>query len=383
MKGITKYVGLDVSKETIAVAVAEEGRAEPRFLGMIPHTVEAVRQLVARLAAPDVTLDFCYEAGPTGYGLYRLLTAMDRPCTVVAPSLIPVRHGDRVKTDRRDALRLAALYRAGELVAVFVPDAANEALRDLVRAREDAVEDRTRVRHQVAKFLLRHDRRPTTKLRAWGARHRRWLDGLQWPDRRERVVFQESLHHLDEIEGRIARLDAAIHQEALDHERAPVIQALQTLKGVAEVIATSLVAEVGAFRRFDNPRQLMGYAGLVPSEYSTGMSRKQGRITKAGNAHLRRVLGEAAWSYRYRPAIKGKIRKRQQGQSPEIQDMAWRAQDRLHRKYTHLIARGKHHNVAVTAVARELLGFVWAIACEAERALDRASVDGGAEPAAV
>lgn len=371
MKTITKFVGLDVSKETIAVAVADEGRGEPRFIGMLPHTVESVRNLVNKLAATDgVQLEFCYEAGPTGYGLYRLLRAMDMPCTVVAPSLIPVRQGDRVKTDKRDALRLAQLFRAGELVSVFVPNEENESLRDLVRAREDAVEDRTRARHRLSKFLLRHNRRPENKLTTWGSLHRRWLDSLQWKDRREQVVYQEYLHHLDEIEGRIKRLETAIHLEATESERAPVIQALQTLKGVAEVIATSLVAEIGEFRRFQNPKQLMAYAGLVPSEYSSGVSRKQGRITKSGNAHLRRVLGEAAWSYRYRPAIKGKIRKRQEGQSPKVQDIAWRAQDRLHRKYVKMVSRGKHHNVAVTSVARELLGFIWAIACEAEREME-------------
>lgn len=370
MKGFTKFVGLDVSKDKIAVAVADEGRGEPRFIGVFPHTVEAVRTLVHKLTADGVQLEFCYEAGPTGYGLYRLLLAMDMPCTVIAPSLIPVRQGDRVKTDRRDALRLAQLFRAGELVAVFVPNEENESLRDLVRAREDAVEDRTRARHRISKFLLRHNRQPETKLRAWGSIYRRWLDAVKFTDRREQVVFQEYLHHLDEIEGRLKRLEAAIHLEATESKRAPVIQALQTMKGVAEVIATSLVAEIGEFRRFQNPKQLMAYAGLVPSEYSSGVSRKQGRITKSGNAHLRRVLGEAAWCYRYRPAIKGKIRKRQEGQSPKIQDIAWRAQDRLHRKYVKMISRGKHHNVAVTSVARELLGFAWAIACEAERQME-------------
>ena len=261
---------------------------------------------------------------------------------------------------------MAQLFRAGELVAVFVPSEENESLRDLVRAREDAVEDRTRARHRISKFILRHNRRPETKLRAWGAMYRRWLDSLKWSDRREQVVYQEYLHHLDEIEGRLKRLEDAIHVEATESERVPVIQALQTLKGVAEVIATSLVAEIGEFRRFRNPKQLMAYAGVVPSESSSGVSRKQGRITKSGNAHLRRVLGEAAWCYRYRPAIKGKIRKRQEGQSPQIQDIAWRAQNRLHNKYMRMVSRGKHHNVAVTSISRELLGFVWAIACEVE-----------------
>lgn len=294
MKDFTKFVGLDVSKDNIAVAVADEGRGQPRFVGMFPHTVESVRNLVRQLSEDGVHLDFCYEAGPTGYGLYRLLRAMDLPCTVVAPSLIPVRQGDRVKTDRRDALRLAQLFRAGELVAVFVPSEDNESLRDLVRAREDVVEDRLRARHRLSKFFLRHDRRPETRLLPWGKMHRRWLDVLNGMTDENRLY----LHHLDEIDGRLSRLDAAIHLEATESERAPVIQALQTLRGVAEVIATSLVAEVGELGRFRSPAQLMAYAGLVPREYSSGSSRRQGGITKCGNAHLRRVLGEASWSYR-------------------------------------------------------------------------------------
>ena len=315
MKSITKFVGLDVSKEKIAVAVADEGRGEPRFIGMFPHTVEAVRNLVRQLDGEGVKLEFCYEAGPTGYGLYRLLHAMDVSCTVVAPSLIPKRQGDRVKTDKRDALRLAQLFRAGELVPVFVPSEEDESLRDLVRAREDALEDRLRAKQRLSKFLLRHDRRPTKPMKTWSSTYRRWLDSLKWTDRREQMVFQEYLHQLDEIEGRLKRLEAAIHREATESERAPVIQALQTLRGVAEITAISLVAEIGDFRRFRNPKQLMAYAGLVPREYSSGSSRWQGRITKAGNSHLRRTLGEAAWSYRHRPAVKRAIKKRQEGQS--------------------------------------------------------------------
>ncbi|GMA62209.1 IS110 family transposase [Alicyclobacillus fastidiosus] len=361
MKTTTKFVGLDVSKEKIAVAVADEGRKDSRFVGMIPHTVEAIRNLVRQLGDEDVQLEFCYEAGPTGYGLYRLLHAMELSCTVIAPSLIPIRQGDRVKTDKRDALRLAQLFRAGELTSVFVPSEENESLRDLVRAREDAIEDRLRARHQLSKFLLRHDRRPQTKLRAWGKMYERWLDGLSWTDRREQVVFQEYRHHLQEIDGRVSRLEAAIHLEATESERAPLIQALQTLRGVEEVVATSLVAEIGEFKRFRKPKQLMAYAGLVPREYSSGSSRWQGGITKTGNSHLRRVLGEAAWCYRYKPAVKRAIKKRQEGQSP---------QDRLHRKYTRMVSRGKHHNVAVTSVSRELLGFIWAIACEVENAME-------------
>ncbi|CAB3391264.1 IS110 family transposase [Kyrpidia spormannii] len=367
MKDTTKFVGLDVSKDTIAVAVAEGGRGEIRFVGTYPHTVEAVHKVVKQLGGPSVRLEFCHEAGPTGYGLYRLLRAMGLSCIVVAPSLIPTRPGDRVKTDKRDAVRLAQLLRAGELTPVWVPGEVDEALRDLVRAREDAVQDRLRARHRLSKFLLRWNRRPPEGTRAWSKAHRNWLDHLSWSDVRLQTVFQEYLHALDEIEGRIQRVEAAIHEQATQSDRAPVIQALQTLRGVAEVTAVSLVAEVGEFSRFRNPRQLMAYAGLVPKEYSSGARRWQGGITKTGNAHLRRVLVEAAWSYRYKPAIKGQIRKRQEGQPAKITDIAWRAQDRLHRKYRKMVGKGKPIGVSVTAVARELLGFVWAIACEVER----------------
>ncbi len=368
MNDITKFVGLDVSKDTISVAVADSGRAEARFVGHYPNTLESIKKIVHQLGGESVRLEFCYEAGPTGYGLYRLLRAMNLACMVVAPSLIPTRQGDRVKTDKRDAVRLAQLLRAGELTPVWVPGETDEALRDLVRAREDAVEDRLRARHRLSKFLLRWDRRAPQGVRAWSKVHRTWLDSLQWSDARQQLVFQEYLHTIDEIEGRIGRLETAIHKEATQSDRAPVIQALQTLRGVAEITAVTLVAEVGEFQRFRSPRQFMAYAGLVPREYSSGGRRWQGEITKTGNAHLRRVLVESAWSYRYKPAVKGEIRKRQVGQSAKVQDIAWRAQNRLHHKYRKMVSKGKPVGVAVTATARELLGFVWAIACEAERA---------------
>ncbi|WP_276918724.1 IS110 family transposase [Aneurinibacillus aneurinilyticus] len=352
MKDITKYIGLDISKESIAVAIADSGREAPRFYGMIPNTPEAIRKLVDHVGK-NAQLEICYEAGPTGYGVYRQLSSMGISCIVVAPSLIPVRQGDRVKTDRRDALRLAQLLRAGELTAVWVPQEDDEALRDLVRAREDAKEDLLRARHRLSKFLLRHGMRAPQGVRNWTWQHRRWLDSLHFENRALLIVFQEYLHHLDEIDERVKRLEKEIHEQATESAHAPVIQALQTLRGVAEITATSLVAEIGQFSRFSNPRQLMAYTGLVPREYSSGASRWQGGITKTGNAHVRRVLIEAAWSYRYKPALKGEIRRRQQGKSPEVQAVAWKAQNRLHRKYMKCMTRGKSAPVSVTAVARE------------------------------
>jgi transposase len=366
MKDITKYVGLDVSKEKIAVAIADEGRDAPRYWGMIPHTVEAVKKLMNQLGNPE-QLQVCYEAGPTGYGLYRLMLSLGIECTVVAPSLIPQRPGERVKTDRRDALRLAQLFRAGELTSVYVPTEEDEALRDLVRAREDAKEDQLRARHRLTKFLLRHDLRPPQGVRKWTVKYRDWLNRLDFKNSAMRTAFQEYLHHLDEIEQRVKRLEAEIHTQATESTHAPVIQALQTLRGVAEITATSLVAEIGCFSRFSHPRKFMGYSGLVPSEYSTGETRHQGKITKTGNAHIRRVLVEAAWSYRYRPALKGNLLKRQKGQPPQVQAIAWKAQDRLHRKYCRLMGRGKPGGKVVTAIARELTGFIWAIANQIEQ----------------
>jgi transposase len=366
VKNNTKFVGLDVSKDTIAIGIADTGREAPRFHGTIANTPEAVRKLIGKLGS-DAQLEVCYEAGPTGYGLYRQLHSMGITCIVVAPSLIPVRQGDRVKTDRRDALRLAQLLRAGELTPVWVPGEEDEALRDLVRAREDAKKDQLAARHRLLKFLLRNGIYAPQGTKNWTTKHRKWLDSLKFENRALSVVLREYLHHLDEITGRIERLEQEIHTQATESQHAPVIQALQTLRGVAEIIATSLVAEIGQFSRFQSPRQLMAYAGLVPKEYSSGLSRKQGSITKAGNAHVRHVLAEASWSYRYTPAVKGAIRKRQEGQLPQVQNIAWKAQNRLHRKYTRMVSKGKPHAVAVTAVARELLGFIWAIGCTAEQ----------------
>lgn len=366
MKNTIKYVGLDVSKEKIAVAIADEGRDAPRYWGMIPNTPESIKKLMKKLGDPE-QIKVCYEAGPTGYGIYRQLLILDIECIVVAPSLIPTRPGDRVKTDRRDALRLAQLFRAGELTSVHVPTEEDEALRDLVRAREDAKEDQLRAKHRLTKFLLRHGIHPPAGVNKWTVKYYRWLDTLKFPESCLQIVFQEYLHHLQEIELRIQRLEEEIRIQSTDSVHAPVIQALQTLRGVALITATAIVAEIGSFLRFETARQFMSYNGLVPSEYSSGDRRIQGAITKAGNKHVRRLLVESAWSYRYKPALKGDLLKRQEGQSPEVQAISWKAQNRLHKKYYRLMVKGKPCGKVIAAVARELAGFIWAIAHEVEQ----------------
>ncbi len=253
---------------------------------------------------------------------------------------------------------------------MWVPGEDDEALRDLVRARQDTKEDLLRARHRLSKFLLRNGLCAPTGVRNWSTKHQQWLGTLKWEHRAQQITFQEYSHQIDEIKERIKRLEQEMHDQATESSHAPVIQALQTLRGVAEVTAITLVAEVGKFSRFRSPKQLMAYAGLVPREYSSGSSRWQGGISKTGNTHVRFAVVESAWSYRYKPALKGELRKRQEGQSPQAQMIAWKAQDRLHRKYFKMISRGKDSGVAVAAVARELLGFIWAIACQVERAHD-------------
>jgi transposase len=373
MKDTTKYIGLDVSKETIAVAVADEGREAPRFWGTIRNTNEAVQKLMKQLGNSE-SLQVCYEAGPTGYPLHRWLTVLGISCTVVAPSLTPQRPGDRVKTDRRDAIRLAQLFRSGELTGIYVPTEEDEALRDLVRARESVKEDQHRARQRLGKFLLRHNIFPPQKLRRWTVKYMTWLQSLSFTSSSLKLVMQENLQQLNEIAERLKRLEAAIHDEATEGKHAPLIKALQCLRGVAEITATTLVSEVCMFGRFMKAKAFMGYTGLVPSERSSGETRWQGKTTKTGNTHVRRVLVEAAWSYRYQPALKGELKKRQEGRSAEIQAMAWKAQHRLHKKYQKMLSRGKPSGKAMVGIARELSGFVWAIACQIENEQNRTVV---------
>jgi transposase len=367
-----RFIGLDVHAETIAVAVAEPA-GDVRSLGVIPNRVESIRKLVKKLG-PVTQLRVCYEAGPTGYVVYWQLTALGVKCEVVAPTLVPVRAGDRVKTDRRDALKLARSYRAGDLTPVWVPDAAHEALRDLVRAREAAKKDQLRARHRLGKFLLRHGRRPPTAMHAWTQAHLAWVKSAVHFDRAaQEATLLDYLHEVEHVAERITRLEGAITaavETAPIHMRA-VIEALQALRGIALVSAVTIASEVGELSRFTKPRQLMGYSGAVASEHSSGERTRRGGITKAGNAHLRRVVVEAAWAYRHRPAVGPTLRKRQAPVSPEVKEIAWKAQHRLHARYRALTARGKCRQQAVTAIGRELLGFIWAIGVHVESTIDR------------
>jgi len=373
MKQSIKFVGLDVHAETISVAVAEQD-GEVRSLGKIPNEPVYVRKLIKKLGKPS-QLHVCYEAGPCGYALYRQLTELGVRCDVVAPTLVPVKSGDRVKTDKRDAKKLARLHRAGELTAVWVPDPAHEALRDLMRARLAAKKDQLRARHRVGKFLLRYGRRMPAGITAWSQKHHEWLITQKFEHRSQELAFVDYLHEVEHANERVARLERAIDQavdEAPEEVRV-VIAALQALRGVAKVTSATIVTEVGKLSRFDKPPQLMSYSGTVPSENSTGEKVRRGAITKAGNAHLRRVLGQAAWAYRHRPSRSAALKKRQEGLSEEVKEIAWKAQHRLNGRYRHLKNKGKDHRKVVTALARELLGFVWAIGVEVERAREKAA----------
>ncbi len=369
MKKSTRWVGLDVHAETIAVAVAEPD-GTVRSVGTIPNRREAVARTLRKLGE-GCKLHVCYEAGPCGYVLYWQLTEMGIDCQVVAPTLIPVKAGDRVKTDRRDAEKLARCHRSGDLTAVWIPDAQHEALRDLVRARHAAKQDQLRHRNRLGKFLLRLGVRRPDKMTAWSARHLEWLEGRSFEQLAQQMVFVDHLREVKQAAERIVRLEKAI-DTALEGAPASfraLVAGLQTLRGVAKVSAVTLVAEIGNFSRFNRAPQLMAYAGIVPSEHSSGGSTRRGSITKTGNARLRHVLGEAAWTYRFKPGLRGALQKRQQGQSDEVKAVAWKAQHRLYMRYRKLTGAGKHHNRAVTAVARELAGFIWDIGCRIERQL--------------
>jgi len=362
-----RFVGLDVHADTIAVAIAEPN-GEVRSMGTIPNRLESVRKLVGKLA-PAKQLRACYEAGPTGYILYWQLTALGVDCQVVAPTLVPTKAGDRVKTDRRDAEKLARCHRAGDLTAVWVPDEAHEALRDLVRAREAAKKDQLRARHRLGKFLLRHGRRPAAKITPWTAKHMDWIKRqVHFDQPALEATLLDYVQEVDHAAARIQRLEKCIDEAiaAAPAEIREVVEALQALRGVAKVAAVTIVAEIGTLSRFENPRQLMGYSGLVASEFSSGKTIQRGRITKTGNSHLRRVIVESAWSYQFRPWVGGCLLKRQQGLPDDIKEIGWKAQHRLHSRYKKLAAAGKNKPQIVTAIGRELLGFIWAVGVRTE-----------------
>jgi transposase len=356
------FIGIDTAKLKNAVAVAEAGReGEIRYLGEFENTPDAVAQLIRKLASRYKRLHVCYEAGPTGYGLYRQIQALGHECIVVAPSLIPRRTGERVKTNRRDAQSLARLLRAGELTAVWVPDETHEAVRDLVRTRAMAVEDYRRKRQHVSAFLLRHGRRYDGKA-SWRGRHKRWLDGQTFAHPAQRLAYQEMLNAVQAAVERLDRLEAALVELVPDWTMAPVVAAFQAMRGVQFITAVTVVAEAGDLRRFEHPRQLMAFLGLVPSERSTGEIRRQGGITKTGNSRARKVIVEAAWTYRYSAGLGVDHQRRQQDLPASVRDIAWKAQTRLCARYRRMTAKGKRNTVVVVAIAREIAAFLWAIA---------------------
>jgi transposase len=360
MRTSVTYVGLDVHKDTIVVAMAR-GRQSAVLVRTVPNDWLALAKVIDEMAARP-KLRVCYEAGPTGYGLARRLNELGICCIVVAPSLIPVQSGRRVKTDRRDARQLADLLRAGLLTEVKIPVAETEAMRDLERARDDAKNAQRTVRHQLDKFLLRHGR--SWSRTKWTRLHWSWIKQQAFAAEASRRVLADGIRAVEEATARVERLEKDIEELVETWSLAPLVRALQALRGVRLITAVILAAEIGDFARFATPRQLMSYLGQVPSEDSSGQRRRQGRITRTGNGHARRILTEAAWNYRFYPRTSRAIRKRREPLPPQIVAIAEKAEQRLSRRYQHLVNKGKSSPKAVTAVARELAGFVWAIARE-------------------
>ena len=359
-KPITSFVALDTHAESIAIGVAPTGRQEPHFVGTVPAQWGALSKALGRLGKREA-LQIVYEAGPCGYTLARQLRAHGYACEVIAPSKVPRRPGDRIKTDRRDALLLARAARAGELVSVTIPDERDEAIRDLCRAREDAVRARLKARQQLKAMLLRHGRRYTGRS-SWTAAHEMYLASISFKYPAQDIAYAEYRSAVREANQRVENLTQAMSAQ-LEHWRMrAVVEALMTLRGIDRVAAMTLVGEIGDFTRFAHPRELMGFLGLVPSEYSSGSKRSQGKITKTGNRHARRVLVEAAWNYRFPARMSAILQRRQEGQPTAVRQIAWRAQLRLVKRYRHLSARKLTPNKICVAIARELSGFIWDIA---------------------
>jgi transposase len=356
----TSYVGLDVHKNSIHVALLLPDRDEPVEWSEA-HTVEAIRRLARKLGRETPgPVECCYEAGPTGYVLQRRLRELGMGCTVIAPSLTPIRPGTRIKTDRRDARKLAELFRARLLTEVHPPTESDEALRDLFRCREDVRQDLTRARHRMSKFLLRRHCIYRQTKHHWGTRHLAWLRALKFEDRPSQAVFESYLFTVDQLTERLRQLDLELATAAQEQPYREPVAWLRCFRGIDTVTAVGLVAELHDFRRFRSPRQLAAYVGLVPSEHSSGDSERRGAITKTGNRHVRRLLVEAAWHHRYKPRVTGPLAKRREGQPTRILALADRGQERLYRRYLRMTARGKLHNKTVVAMARELVGYLWA-----------------------
>ena len=357
------FVAFDTAKLRNAVAIADAGReGEIRYLGEFENSGVATAKLVRKLAGKHRRLTFCYEAGPTGYGLYRQIKSLGHECIVVAPSLIPRKPGDRVKTNRRDALSLVKLLRAGELTAVWVPDQHHEAIRDLTRARGAAVFDLRRKRQQMSAFMLRQGLHYSEKRRTWTKAHLNWLMSQKLVHAEQRLVFEETMLAMRQAQERIERLEQAIAVAVPDWSLAEVVTALMAMRGMDLVSATTFLAEIGDLSRFATPRQLMAYLGLVPSEESTGDKIVRGAITKTGNGRARRMLVECPWSYQHPPRVSRDKQPKVDAAPQLVRDIAWKAQYRLHHRYRALLRRGKLKSIAITAVARELAGFIWAVA---------------------
>jgi transposase len=354
-----RFVGLDVHADSIAIAVAEPGREAPALLAKIPNDTAALLRKLRRLGS----VKCCYEAGPTGFGLHRALAAAGIECIVVAPSLVPSSSGDRVKTDHRDAVRLARFLRSGDLTEVHVPEPATEAMRDLERARDDAKNAERVARQQLNKFLLRHGLRYERRKR-WSQLHLTWIRAQHFPHEAQQRVLEDHLRTVEEATERVARLTKSIVELVESWSLRPLVVGLQALRGVSVIAAVTLAAEIADFARFASAPQFMSFTGLVPSEHSSGEDRRQGRITRCGNTHVRRVLVEAAWAYRFRPRMSPAIQSRAAKVSDEVRRIAWRAQNRLCGRYRTLMAAGKPKNKVIVGVARELAGFVWAVARE-------------------
>jgi transposase len=358
------YIGLDVHKDTIAVSIAPVDGSKPRYYGEIANTSKAVEKLMRKLNPEGEVLSICYEAGPCGYGLYRQLTQMGHDCMVVAPSLIPIKAGDRVKTDRRDSESLARLLRANELTAVWVPNSEQEAIRDLSRAREDMKHLERQSRQRLSMFLLRHGKNYDSGKSKWTQAYWRWLETIKFDQPVQQIVFQEYIDSVKQQQTRVKGLENEMEKTLDSWSLAPVVEALMALRGCKLITAVTIMAELGDITRFDSPRQLMAYLGLVPSEYSSGKSVRRGGITKTGNGHVRRVLIESAWCYRFPARKTAHLQRRAELTSEAVQAIAWKAQKRLCGRYQSLMDRGLLKVKVCTAIARELSGFVWAIACE-------------------
>ena len=360
------FIGLDTHKEFSTVAVSSQGRDQAiEFLGKIKTTKQAYQKLVRQLQSKysAATLHFVYEAGPFGYWIYRLLSSMGHACFIVAPSLIPKKPGDRVKTDKRDAMMLCELLKQGAIEPIYVPEAEDEAMRDLSRARERAMRDLNDARYQLKAFLLRNHIIYDGKAN-WSLKHLRWLTELVLPHPSQQIVLQEHIQIVNERTDRLVRMDNELDHQARLWRYYPVVKSIQAMRGIQLITAVGLITELGDLSRFDNPRKLMSYVGLVPSEHSSGGKRHLGAITKAGNTRARRLLIESAHSYRYSANISTALQKRQETLSKEVIDIAWAAQQRLCRRFQRLQHNGKHRSVITAAIAREIIAYVWVIARE-------------------